>query len=312
MLRTGIVYHEDYLKHDAGQGHPESPSRLMCLMTHLEKIGVLSELVLVKPSLADVNWICTIHDPNYVSEIEKACEARLTHLDMDTGINPESYRIARLAVGGALAAVDAVMQKRIRNAFCAIRPPGHHAERDRAMGFCLFNQIAIAARYVQGVYGLRRILIIDWDVHHGNGTQNAFYNDPSVFYFSIHQFPHYPGSGNRQERGSGEGLGTTLNVPLPAGAGDETYIKVFEEELIPAAKQFAPDFILISAGFDAHRSDPLAGMKLSETGYGRMTSLIKEFAMECCEGRVVSLLEGGYHLYSMAKSVEAHLRILME
>jgi acetoin utilization deacetylase AcuC-like enzyme len=215
-----------------------------------------------------------------------------------------------LAVGGALQAVDQVVDRRVRNAFVALRPPGHHAERDRAMGFCLFNNVAIAARYAQQQYGLKRVLIVDWDVHHGNGTQHAFEDDPSVLFFSTHQYPFYPGTGRASERGNGPGLGYTVNVPLAAGCGDQEYIEVFEKILYPAAQAFRPDLVLISAGFDAHREDPLAGMLVTEGGYERMTTIVREIAEQCCAGRLVSLLEGGYNLEALARSVERHLRTL--
>ncbi|MDZ7319616.1 MAG: histone deacetylase, partial [candidate division KSB1 bacterium] len=201
VRRTGLVYHEDYLLHLAGAWHPESPERLRSIIEHLTATKLIDQLIPISPYLAPVEWIATIHTPEYISFIERACAQGDTSLDADTGIGVESYRIARLAVGGALAAADAIMQHKIDNAFAAIRPPGHHAEKNQAMGFCLFNNIAILARYLQQHYRLPKIFIIDWDVHHGNGTQNSFYDDPTVFYFSIHQWPHYPGTGRTTERG---------------------------------------------------------------------------------------------------------------
>jgi acetoin utilization deacetylase AcuC-like enzyme len=204
------------------------------------------------------------------------------------------------------------MNKKITNAFCAIRPPGHHAVRDRAMGFCIFNNVAIGARYIQTKYNLSKILIVDWDVHHGNSTQATFYDDPNVLYFSCHQYPFYPGTGSEAEKGSGKGLNYNINVPLPAGAGDSAYLKVFNEKLKPAALSFSPDFVLISAGFDAHENDLLGGMKVTSEGFARMTQLVKQIAEKCCEGRLVSVLEGGYELEGLSASVEAHIRVLME
>jgi acetoin utilization deacetylase AcuC-like enzyme len=231
-------------------------------------------------------------------------------LDPDTCISPDSYRVALLAVGGALLAVDQVVEGRPDNAFVALRPPGHHAERERAMGFCLFNNVAIAARYAQRRYGLKRVLIVDWDVHHGNGTQHTFEDDPSVLFFSTHQFPFYPGTGRTSERGTGAGLGYTLNVPLAAGCGDNEYRQVFEKILYPAAQAFEPQLVLVSAGFDAHRNDPLASMNVTEDGYAHMTSIVRDIAERYCEGRLVSLLEGGYNLEALAHSVERHLHVL--
>jgi acetoin utilization deacetylase AcuC-like enzyme len=224
----------------------------------------------------------------------------------------DSYRVARLAVGGALAAVDAVTRDQVRNAFTAVRPPGHHALRDRAMGFCLFNNIAIAARYVQEHHGLERVLIVDWDVHHGNGTQAIFYEDPTVLYFSTHQYPFYPGTGAANETGAGAGLGFTVNAPLPAGSGDEEITTAFRGKLIPAAEAFRPQFVLVSAGFDAHRDDPLALLRVTEAGYAALTGIVLDLADRFAGGRLVSLLEGGYNLQALARSVEAHLRVLAD
>jgi acetoin utilization deacetylase AcuC-like enzyme len=204
------------------------------------------------------------------------------------------------------------MEKRADNAFCAVRPPGHHAESGHAMGFCLFNNVAIAARYFQKRYGLERIAIVDWDVHHGNGTQHVFYDDPTVFFFSTHQYPWYPGTGGADERGEGKGEGYTLNVPLSAGMGDKEYLDVFNRTLRLALKAYRPDAIIISAGFDAHRDDPLAGMNLTAEGYKALTRVVKEIAAEHAQGRVLSCLEGGYNLAALAASVEGHLRVLQE
>ena len=230
---------------------------------------------------------------------------------MDTPISPESYEVALAAAGGVLGAVDAVMEKKIRNAFCAVRPPGHHATEDTAMGFCIFNNVAVATRYIQKQYNLSKILIVDWDVHHGNGTQAAFYDDPTVLYFSVHQYPFYPGTGSEAEKGNGKGLDHTINVPLPAGSGDSDYVRVFQERLRPAALAFSPDFVLISAGFDAHESDLLGSMKVTAQGFAKLTDVVKKIAEKCCAGRLVSVLEGGYHLEGLADSVEAHIRVLM-
>jgi acetoin utilization deacetylase AcuC-like enzyme len=235
----------------------------------------------------------------------------MTLLDSpDTGIGPDSYEVALLSVGGVLTAIDKVMMGKISRVFCAVRPPGHHAEKGRAMGFCIFNNVAIGARYLQGKYSLERVLIIDWDTHHGNGTENAFWSDPTVFYISIHQYPHYPGTGSRLEKGIEAGEGYTLNIPLPAGSGNKEYIEAFNELLVPAINTFSPQFILISAGFDAHQDDPLSGMLLTEDGFEEMTRIILQVAQEHCQGRIVSVLEGGYNLIALSRSVERHLYIL--
>jgi acetoin utilization deacetylase AcuC-like enzyme/formylglycine-generating enzyme required for sulfatase activity len=310
---TGLVYHKDYLQHKTGPGHPERPERLTAIMNRLRDSGLISELVPVEPEKATVDWITQVHLPEYVERVKQSCQSGIGWVDSpDATASEESYEVALLAVGGALAAVDAVMEGSLRNAFCAVRPPGHHALANRAMGFCLFNNVAIAARYLQKKHKLSRILIVDWDVHHGNGTQDTFYGDPTVFYFSVHQYPFYPGSGGQSEKGEGEGLGFTLNVPLPAGSGDQRYQEVFQGILEPAAHEFEPDFVLISAGFDAHENDLLGGMRVSTRQFAEMTRTVKGIAEKCCEGRLVSLLEGGYGLEGLAESVEAHLRVLAE
>ncbi|MFH1266972.1 MAG: SUMF1/EgtB/PvdO family nonheme iron enzyme, partial [Planctomycetota bacterium] len=246
---VGFVYDDVYLNHKTGPGHPERPERLKAIVARLEKSGLDRELVRIKPAAASINWITAVHTPEYVERVRKSCAGGIPYLDSpDTPVSKESYEVALVAVGGALAAVDAVMEGHVRSAFCAVRPPGHHSLADEAMGFCLFNNLAIAARYVQRRHELAKVLVVDWDVHHGNGTQAAFYDDPTVLFFSVHQYPFYPGSGSAGERGTGAGLGFTMNVPLPAGSGDEDLKKVFDETLTPAALEFQPDFVLISAG----------------------------------------------------------------
>lgn len=237
----------------------------------------------------------------------------MKHIDTpDVPISPESYEVALLAAGGVLCLLDAVFNKEARNGFGLVRPPGHHAERNQAMGFCLFNNVAIGTRYAQKKFGIQRVLIVDWDVHHGNGTQHFFEEDPTVFYFSAHQYPYYPGTGHSWERGIGAGLGTTLNIPMPAGTGDRTYLDAFENIFLPLAHDFEPELILISAGFDAHKDDPLAGLDLTERTYGRMTQLLKELAGGTANERIVSVLEGGYNLKALTLSIETHIRALME
>ena len=311
MVKTGFVFHEDFLLHDTGAGHPERADRLKSIIKNLTTTNLMQKLKLINPESAELKWVEKIHTPEYIKSVEKACELGYSHLDADTGICAESYRIALLAVGGTLAAADAIMKEKITNAFCAVRPPGHHAEKNQAMGFCLFNNIAITAKYLQQKYSLGKILIIDWDVHHGNGTQNAFYDDPTIFYFSIHQSPFYPGTGLINETGIGKGEGFTLNVPLPSGQGDEDYIEAFQTKLLPAANKFKPNFILISAGFDGHRDDPLAGMQLTETGFAKLTKIVANIAEDFCVGKIISLLEGGYNLDKLAASVAAHIEVLL-
>jgi acetoin utilization deacetylase AcuC-like enzyme len=308
MKRVGLITHPDYLGHLTGLTHPERPERLQAITEHLSSSGLSKDLVLLPPRPAELNWIEQVHASDYIRRVEAFCRGGRAIIDsIDTEISPRSYDVSRLAAGGALAAADAIMEGKVDSAFCAVRPPGHHALKDVAMGFCLFNNIAITAKYLQQHHGLKRVLIIDWDVHHGNGTQDAFYSDPSVFFFSIHQYPFYPGTGSRAEAGEGAGMGFTLNAPMEAGCGDDDYQRVFEKILAPRVASFAPEFILISAGFDAHQADPLAGMNLTEQGYERLTDLVRSWAASLCGGRILSMLEGGYDLKATARSVGSHL-----
>jgi acetoin utilization deacetylase AcuC-like enzyme/formylglycine-generating enzyme required for sulfatase activity len=310
--KTGFLYDDIYLEHKTTQGHLEKPERLVAIVERLKATGLYSELLRLSARPAALEWIMAVHSPDYIERVKRVCHDGVRYLDsMDTPVSPKSYEAALAAAGGVLGAVDAVMDKKIRNAFCAVRPPGHHALNDAAMGFCIFNNVAIAARYVQSKHNLSKVLIVDWDVHHGNGTQAAFYDDPTVLYFSVHQYPFYPGTGSEAEKGSGKGLNYTINVPLPAGSGDSDYLRVFEERLKPAALTFSPDFVLISAGFDAHEDDLLGGMKVTTQGFAELTKVVTEIAQKCCDGRLVSVLEGGYHLEGLAASVEAHIRVLM-
>ena len=283
MGNTGFIYDPRYLEHDMGAGHPESPQRLRAIMQRLEQSGVAAALARIEPRKAEDEWVTLVHQPKYVAFLNQQAPAqgRLS-LDADTSMSPGSLAAAYLAAGAALAGVDAIMAQRAQHVFCAVRPPGHHAEADRAMGFCFFNNVAIAARYVQKRYGLRQELIVDWDVHHGNGTQHSFDEDPSVLFFSTHQYPHYPGTGRATERGSGSAEGLTINVPMEAGEGDDEYRTVFQKVLVPAADAFKPEFVIISAGFDAHRDDPLASMGLTEAGYADLTAIVAGIAIRHC------------------------------
>ncbi len=313
MTRTGFVYHSDYLKHDMGVGHPESPDRLRAIVSRLKAGGVLDRLVLIEPTSVADEWITQVHKASYLTSLKsRAPVSGRVSLDPDTSISAGSLPAAYLAAGGVLAAADAIMAGTVDHAFCAIRPPGHHAESDRAMGFCLFNNVAIAARYLQRRHGVARVLIVDWDVHHGNGTQHTFDDDPSVLFFSTHQYPHYPGTGRATERGKGKGEGLTINVPMSAGQGDEDYREIFERVLVPAADAYKPEFVLISAGFDAHRDDPLASMGLTEEGYATLTGIVAGIARRHSKSRVLSCLEGGYNLNALAASVERHVVALLD
>lgn len=313
MGNTGLIYDPRYLEHDMGTGHPESPNRLRAIMQRLEQSGTVAKLTRIEPRKAEDEWVTLVHQPSYVALLnrEAPTHGRIS-LDADTSMSPGSLNAAYLAAGGALAGVDAIMAGQVHHAFCAVRPPGHHAEAGRAMGFCLFNNVAIAARYVQKRYGLQRVLIVDWDVHHGNGTQHSFEADPSVLFFSTHQYPHYPGTGRDTERGKGSAEGLTINVPMEAGEGDDEYRAVFQKVLVPAADSFKPDFVIVSAGFDAHRDDPLASMGLTEEGYADLTAIVAGIATRHCQGRLLSSLEGGYNLTALAASVERHIQSLVE
>lgn len=312
MNRTGLIYHPDYLLHDTGPGHFERPARLEAIMDGLQKESFYHDLILIEPRPASLEAIKRVHSPEYIRHVREVCEGGYDYLDSpDTPVSAQSYHAALLAAGGVLEAADAILAGQIDNAFCAVRPPGHHAERSQGMGFCLFNNAAVAARYLQAVHGLSRILVIDWDVHHGNATQHTFENDPDVFYFSVHQWPLYPGTGSRSERGAGDAQGATLNAPMGPGSGDEEYLRVLRNELMPTAEAFGPEFVLISAGFDAHQDDPLSATRVTSRGYGRMTRCALEIASRSCQGRVISMLEGGYHLPALVESVCEHVTALM-
>jgi acetoin utilization deacetylase AcuC-like enzyme len=311
---TGLLYDEVYLRHLSGStGHPERPERLTAILGGLDKAGVLTRLARVGARRATEDELALVHDRTYLALTRR----ELMHVEGvkelstgDTLVSRDSLEAAYAAAGGVLNAVDAVVSGRLKNAFCAVRPPGHHATRSRGMGFCLFNNVAIAARYLQKVHGVRRVLIVDWDYHHGNGTQDAFYEDDSVFYFSTHHYGAYPGTGGPDERGAGRGLGTTLNVPLPRGAGDAQILQAFEDKLVPAARMFKPDFILISAGFDGMRRDELGQFDITPRGFAAITRVVVKLADEMCQGRIVSVLEGGYRLDGLAESATAHVRAL--
>jgi acetoin utilization deacetylase AcuC-like enzyme len=310
MNKTGYIYDPFYLKHDT-EPHPENPGRVAAIHRKVSQSDIYRRLATPPPRQATPAEIALNHDSAYIQSVKRACGEGLRELDADTVISPDSYEAALLSAGAGIAAVDLVMDGVCDNVFCSVRPPGHHAEHDRAMGFCLFNNVAVAARYARERKGLNRVFIFDWDVHHGNGTQHSFYSDPSVYYSSAHQYPFYPGTGGENETGTGAGLGTTLNFPLPAGSGDDDYLELIESRLIPEMFRFKPDLILLSAGFDAHKDDPLANMQLSTESYGKMTSLILSAAREICRGRLVSMLEGGYNHEALSDSVLCHIRELL-
>jgi acetoin utilization deacetylase AcuC-like enzyme len=310
-MATGYVYHPIYLKHDTGQ-HVEVAARLEAIISYLEKTGLKSKLTLIEPRPATVDEIALVHQRQYIKEIEDTAAKGGGWLDSDTVTSPDSYQAALYAAGGVIRAVETVMAGEVSNAFALVRPPGHHATASRAMGFCLFNNIAIATECALKEYKLERVLIIDFDVHHGNGTQGTFYDNPHVMYISTHEYPFYPGTGAVNETGSGEGRGTNLNIPMPAGCGNTEYLSVFEQIIVPAARRFNPQLVLVSTGYDGHWADPLAMMNLSVDGYARMTGIIKGLADELCQGRLALTLEGGYNLEALAGSVKATFDVLMD
>ncbi len=308
---TGFLYDPCFLEHNPGEGHPECRARLEMTLAHLEPLDWFRHLVRVAPRPAEMEDLERVHDAAYIAHVKEACESGERLLDSpDVGICEASWEAAVLAAGGALELADQMMAGRIINGFGLIRPPGHHAETAQALGFCLFNNIAILARYLQQEHGLGKILILDWDVHHGNGTQHTFEDDPTVFYISLHQFPFYPGTGAAHETGHGDGRGYTLNCPMPPMAEDADYEEAFREKILPRAFDYKPDAVLISAGFDAHHQDPLAQIRLTTGFYGWMTACMMEVAAASAHGRVLSLLEGGYDLEALPRSIEAHLAVL--
>ena len=311
MRKTSFLYNPLYLKHDTNP-HPENPGRLESIYGKIQDSDIFQQLTFTEPREATPDQIARNHDTGYIERVRTAWEEGMRNLDADTVISEDSYAAATLAAGAGLTAVDLVVDGKADNAFCAVRPPGHHAEQNRAMGFCLFNNVAIAARYAIEERDLNRVFIFDWDVHHGNGTQNSFYKDASVFYASAHQFPFYPGTGDEDETGSGDGLGTTLNFPMRAYSGDEIYLDRIENQLIPEMIRFNPDLIIISAGFDAHQRDPLANIEITTECFGSMTDQIKRAADEICGGRLISMLEGGYDYQALSDSVLTHLKHLLK
>jgi acetoin utilization deacetylase AcuC-like enzyme len=307
----GYLHHDLFIKHLEGYAHVESPSRLRAIMQAVNEHPVAKKIRFVEADPAEVDWIARVHDRAYIDAILSLEIDEPVILDWgDTVATPASPQAALLAAGAGVQAVRMVNAGKLSAAFCAVRPPGHHAERNRAMGFCIFNNVAVAAAECIEGLGIGRVAIVDWDVHHGNGTEHMFQGDDKVLYISLHQYPHYPGTGAPEDIGTGSGTGYTLNLPMRVGAGDDAYLRAFEERIIPAIDDFEPGFILISAGFDAHGDDPLSGITLSTETYGSMTELLKTAAQRHCSGRLVSFLEGGYDLEALALSVVAHLEAL--
>jgi acetoin utilization deacetylase AcuC-like enzyme len=312
-MKTGLVYDKRFLQHDPGTGHPECKERLSSVMNYLGRRAWFDNIFQIPPLTADERWLMQIHTRQYLERARLACLTNQAYLDtLDVGISRETYDVALLASGATLVLADRVLSGEINNGFALIRPPGHHAETDLAMGFCLLNNVAILARYLQIQHRIDKIAILDWDVHHGNGTQHIFESDPSVLYISAHQYPFYPGTGAYTETGIGRGQGYTLNCPMPAGSTDGDYTRIFHEKILPKIENFKPEFIIISSGFDAHQDDPLGGMRLSTEFFGWMTERIAELANKHCAGRIISVLEGGYNLDRLPLCIEQHLLRLAE
>ena len=313
-LCIAVVYAQIFKQHDTGPGHPESPERCDAVMHGLERAGIKEHLLALAPRAAGDDEILACHTERYLRTVRHDVASGAANLSTgDTAIGKRSLTVALQAAGGVLEAVDAVFTSRAKNAFCVVRPPGHHATPDRGMGFCIFNNVALAARHAQSQHGIEKVLIVDWDVHHGNGTQKIFYADPSVFYFSTHQWPWYPGTGSAQETGAGKGEGTTFNCPFPVGAGRKEIVEqAFRGKLLPAADRFKPDLVLISAGFDSRAGDPLGGFRLTDEDFADLTRLVAGIAREHAGGRLVSVLEGGYALEGLASASAAHVRALTE
>lgn len=313
MTKTAFLSGDIYIAHDTGWGHPECPDRLKHIYQKVKSSSYYKALLKVEPCDALYNAIEEIHPASYIERVKRDIESGDQYLDsMDTVICRDSFNIALKAVGGSLALCDKIMKGEAQNGFCAVRPPGHHAEYDSAMGFCIFNNIAIAARHFQKNYGIERVAIVDWDVHHGNGTQHSFYKDDSVLFISTHQMPLFPGTGAPREKGSGKGEGYTINIPLTPGNGDREMQSAFDERILPALDSFKPQVLLMSAGFDAHKADPIAALNLTTEMYYKMAVMLKEIAEKHCDGRMVAFLEGGYNLSALANSVDRVMQAFIE
>ena len=311
-MATAIIHHPIYEKHDTGPGHPEMPSRYRVVIDSLQNDAELwNSLTEITPEKASQGLVQAAHTKEHFKRVEGAFVNGLDRLDMDTTISMKSFDASLYAAGGAISAVDAVMSGEVRNAFAAVRPPGHHATAESPMGFCIFNNVAVAARYAQNKYKeIENVAIIDWDVHHGNGTQGIFYSDPSVFFFSMHQYPWYPGTGSYGETGQGKGLGATMNLPVKAYTTAADQNSSFEAAIEEIGSRMKPDMIFISAGFDAHRSDPLGQLQLEDPDYARMTRVMMQWADDVCDGRIVSCMEGGYNLQTLGETVRTHVATL--
>ena len=312
MAKVGIVLDKLYVDHDNGQGHPETFERILAIVDMLNYTNMMNEVVRIVPRDATKEEITLVHTPEHFDKIAATKGKHRVFLDADTTTCAVSFDAALRAAGGTISAIDSVLSGEVDRAFPIVRPPGHHAEADRPMGFCLFNNVAVGAAYLTEVKGLERVLVIDWDVHHGNGTQHIFEDSSKVLYFSSHQFPFYPGTGAAEEVGTGDGKGYTVNVPLDPGMGDNEFIKIFDKILKPVIEQYKPEFILVSAGFDIFFDDPLGGMKVSPEGFAKLTRQLTDQADKVCNGNIIFLLEGGYNLDGLWISTKEMLEELLD
>ena len=307
-MKTGLITSDTYQNHNTGDGHPEKIDRVTVVIDNFKKLDN-KDLVWKKPSKFDRSLLEITHNSDYINFVEKSFpEKGLSFLDGDTIVSPGSKDATSDAVGSIITAIDGVQNKDFKNAFCAVRPPGHHAEKNKAMGFCIYNNVAVGANYLINKYKLKKIAIIDFDVHHGNGTQDIFYDNEKVLYISTHQYPYYPGSGTNDEKGKHNNI---LNIPLPAGTTSEEYLNAYEF-VLNKIKEFKPEFILLSAGFDAHKDDPLAQLQLESKDFYNITKRTLELSKQYCNGKVVSILEGGYDLQALQESTEMHVKALLE
>lgn len=311
-LITGVVRDDLYKQHLADFSHVEGPERLEVIYDMLEGGDMEDRFATISPRPATHDELAWIHSPSYIERVAQTDGMSHVSLDPDTQTTALSYQAAKLAAGGLFSLIDKIFDGTVRNGFALVRPPGHHAETDRAMGFCLFNNVALGAMYAIHKYSIKRVLIVDWDLHHGNGTQNAFYTDSRVLYFSTHQYPYYPGSGGLPEVGYGDGNGFTVNVPLGPGHGDAEFVTIFKQILCPIAHAFKPELILVSAGFDIYAGDPLGSMNVTPQGFAALTRILMDIAEEYSSERLAMTLEGGYNLTGLRESVRAVLKELMQ
>ncbi len=312
-MSTGLLYSPRFLEHDTGPGHPERPERIQAIIDNLSETNLINRLTVINPEIRDPQLPQIVHDSAYLKRIALSCDRGDQYIDsFDNAISEESFQVALLAANAAAQGVDHIMETPENNAVVLPRPPGHHAEYSQAMGFCLFNNVAVAARYAQQKYSITKITIVDFDVHHGNGTQHLFEADPNILYTSIHRYPFYPGTGAKNETGRGDGLGKTVNYPLDQGRGNSEYLDLIDNSMAEKIIGFKPELLILSAGFDAHELDPLGGMVVSTDGFRKISQRLFKIGSECCSGRILSVLEGGYSLQGISESMNVHIQELLK